>query len=794
MPQPSFTPGKPSVEMARFTNRETQQAIFARYLSLAAGHLPRLPALMFFGVGGVGKSWLLRHLQSQLSSLWHGVPSVRIDFTLEGASNLLRDDPLSALAAIREITQDPCPLFDLAYGFLQVHRGIRDQSSLDHPSRRRAMEVSHEVAKGALGLIPGVGTALQSGYSVLQKLYPYIKSKTGMDPLAALLQGHLKLLRELPPEEIEKRLVWWLTQDLKADGILPLRPYHAAQAAIFVDTLEALEPADAPESRIEIRTRWLRDLICELNDRVLFVLAGQNRLAWERIDPDWADSSWLEQHVVNGLSPKDALEFLRRCGFDDAAVQRAMLDACLASDGAYHTLHLGLIADLGWVEREVNRREVTAALFSALPPGDWTALTRRFLKSLAHQSDADWLRKLAFTPEFDEAAARAAHSASPSQAQDSDWRMLQSFSFVLKLQHKAGWWTIHSAMQRSVLEDVASRESDHGREVHAWWREYWDGRTSRPADEHARLAWYHRWRLDERAALEEWKELAETARTSVPADMPLHHRLLSWWQPIRLLEQPHWNETEALAAVSCGVEYGESTLGDRGENLRQAIACFERALEVLTREAYPQDWAATQNNLGLHGRIGRTGIGARICGRQSPATSARWRSERGQRIRRTGRRRRTTWARPGRIGRTGIGARICGRQLPATSAPWRSEPGKRIRRPGRRRRTILTAPRPAWLSFPERSNSFCAPSRLHPPRAIETGLFRKRNKPADNGPTGRDVAIAAVLLAILAIGRRMLLRSMLCLLGEKPQTPDANGRVRRAVVTASAMPLDSITP
>jgi hypothetical protein len=188
-----------------------------------------------------------------------------------------------------------------------------------------------------------------------------------------------------------------------------------------------------------------------------------------------------------------------------------MLAVCLTSDGAYHTFHLGLIADLGWVEREVNRREVTPALFATLPPGDWTALTLRFLKSLAHQSDADWLRKLAFTPEFDETAARAAHSARPSQTQDSDWRMLQSFSFLVKLRQSGGWWTIHSGMQRSILEDAASRESNLWRKMHEWWRAYWQGRTSHPADEQARLAWYHRWRLDPRAAFEEWTQMAETA-------------------------------------------------------------------------------------------------------------------------------------------------------------------------------------------------------------------------------------------------------------------------------------------
>ena len=43
----------------------------------------------------------------------------------------------------------------------------------------------------------------------------------------------------------------------------------------------------------------------------------------------------------------------------------------------------------------------------------------------------------------------------------------------------------------------------------------------------------------------------------------------------------------------------EFPLGDRAQNMEEAITCYKRALEVRTREAFPQDWATTQNNLGV---------------------------------------------------------------------------------------------------------------------------------------------------------------------------------------------------
>jgi tetratricopeptide (TPR) repeat protein len=47
-----------------------------------------------------------------------------------------------------------------------------------------------------------------------------------------------------------------------------------------------------------------------------------------------------------------------------------------------------------------------------------------------------------------------------------------------------------------------------------------------------------------------------------------------------------------------GNAYQSLPTGDRGENLQQAIECYQAALQVSTETAFPADWAITQNNLG----------------------------------------------------------------------------------------------------------------------------------------------------------------------------------------------------
>ncbi|QDL18415.1 hypothetical protein DP113_00345 [Brasilonema octagenarum UFV-E1] len=54
----------------------------------------------------------------------------------------------------------------------------------------------------------------------------------------------------------------------------------------------------------------------------------------------------------------------------------------------------------------------------------------------------------------------------------------------------------------------------------------------------------------------------------------------------------------AHAQNNLGNAYCDRILGEKAQNLELAIASYTNALSVRTRDAFPQDWADTQNNLG----------------------------------------------------------------------------------------------------------------------------------------------------------------------------------------------------
>ncbi|NEQ65685.1 MAG: tetratricopeptide repeat protein [Symploca sp. SIO2D2] len=56
-------------------------------------------------------------------------------------------------------------------------------------------------------------------------------------------------------------------------------------------------------------------------------------------------------------------------------------------------------------------------------------------------------------------------------------------------------------------------------------------------------------------------------------------------------------QTEAVSLSNLGKAY--QFFGNKASNLETAIAAYQNALQIYTREAFPVDWARTQNNLAI---------------------------------------------------------------------------------------------------------------------------------------------------------------------------------------------------
>lgn len=587
------TGASPGSELKNFTNREGERAIFDRLLAVPAG--ARLPLVMFYGVGGVGKSWLIR--KARLEWLPETLPSARLDYDPSVGARY-QHDSAAALAEIRRQLKVACPRFDLAYAMMRHKQGAGDEPLLKSDGAAgTAWELVTEGLSAATSSIPGGNFIVWAVKKVGGAIHKRLK-ESGLDELLSG-DGDQEFfeLRRMDPQELHATLPERLARDLKEK--LPTPAGQACQAVVFLDTFEALAVGILSESQQYEREKWIGDLYAGLSN-VLLIVAGRDRLTWEEFDADWHNPANLEQHLLGGLSEHDARQFLERCGITAAPLQQALLAASTHRKGtrrgsraaSYHPFSLGLCADTVVAERE-RGIETDPASF-ALSPGDAGKLAQRFLKSLADAAHEVWIRYLALTPRFDETAARAAFSPVHNAAQDAAWNGLMDYSFVVPAE-TPDWWTLHTRMQEALL----SRQTGALAKQQAQWRDHWQSRSQSSTDEFAALAWYHHFQMDPVDALEKWNTLAVTARTAIPPRMTDHLRLLDWWSPTGIEGQRPANPLVAAALDSFGVELWRASLGNRSVNLRRAVACLEAALHVRTENGFPVEWAATQNHLGL---------------------------------------------------------------------------------------------------------------------------------------------------------------------------------------------------
>lgn len=596
---------KPGSEIRNFTDRADQQQVFRNYL--AAGGDQTLPFLCFYGVGGVGKSWLgkrLREVAGDAENSDAHVPCSFVDFdpASSQAGGTYHNDAAMALAAVRRGFAVPCHRFDLAFAVLQFKGGVAPVPA--HREARAGKTLNDALLEGGAALLsdlPGgkfLAWAAKQGYNWAA---PQLQKTPAYRWLEEQLHRERAALLTKEPQEIRAELAERLGADL--DENLPPRPGKKCRGVVFYDTYESLWYAGVSDALNRQRDDWVR-LLYQCTDHVLYVALGRDRLDWDKEGSDpqwWANSFHLEQHHLGSLSDGDARTFLHRCEIHNSELLRRILQLCVHEETGqtvsgepavgYYPLKLGLCADTCAVLRS-RRQEPNPADFD-LPTGDIGAIADRLLRALP-DGQAHWLARLALPPRFDETAALAAYAPVRTADAEAAWDLLTDLSFM-NPPARDEWWTLHGQM-RDTLRRRAAFDPPKEAETQAWWQQHWQSRSHETSDDFAGLAWYHAYCLEAKPARLAWYDLAQTARTAL--DMTAHLRMIQWWNPTGLETRAEQTAETGAALNDLGIQLWQATLGDRDANLKRSISCYKAALRVRTEADFPLDWARTQSNLG----------------------------------------------------------------------------------------------------------------------------------------------------------------------------------------------------
>lgn len=297
---------------------------------------PRRNVLVFYGVGGIGKSTFSRRLEEHLSAdgpstaQWTAVPDgvgrllpVRIDLSRQ--SGLGFEDILLALRLTAGRLGRPMPAFDLALrrywdvnhpgdpleAYLRRHGFLRRfATAVSLPEQVQSVlgDIAQAIAlPGTLGAL--VGQSLRSVVGSLREHRQSVRALAGCARLADLLEA------DADPDALSyyAHLLAWDLAQLPAD--------QSGTPVVLFDTFEDVGDRSHRElERLIQRVAWLMP-------NALFVVTGRNRLQWDddRLDGqlDWTGpSAWPQlapggtaeprQHRVGYLSAQDCEQYLCR--------------------------------------------------------------------------------------------------------------------------------------------------------------------------------------------------------------------------------------------------------------------------------------------------------------------------------------------------------------------------------------------------------------------------------------------------------------------------------------------------
>ncbi len=480
----AFTLGRESPVAAQqvFTDRIAEIEAFDAALaelgkSLAAAdispvierRLPRNNVLVYYGVGGIGKTTLSQELENRFTKRYSkekppGV-AIRLDFA-ESAAFDMESYVLRLRAGLGHLARS-WPAFDIAFSvyWQRAHPGEPMDEHINRDSVLRR-------AAGAVGLSEQISTTIAN---VVGEALPGV-AKTART-LGGFLYGQAKkavvrhrtlarceLLNDLLDADADTDTLsyfpYLLAWDL--DRLAAPRP----RAVVLLDTYEEITARNTREME-----RWLQRSVF-LMPNVLFVITGRNRLDWADLDrSDELDfvgaQRWPHlqaghvgneprQHLVGYLSPTDADSYLVATLTEDGrpAIDREIRARIVAASAGL-PLYLDLAVTM-YLDILARGGTPMAEDFGEPLP----AVCARILRDL-QRDERDLLRAAALLDAFDLDMLRAACPNVP----DSAVLRFKDRPF-LELDPERTWrYSLHATLRDAIRDaDTDLRDSWSPRE------------------------------------------------------------------------------------------------------------------------------------------------------------------------------------------------------------------------------------------------------------------------------------------------------------------------------------------
>lgn len=267
--------------------------------------------LNYWGIGGIGKSRLLRYLHDRTRLLRdRRLALVVLD---------LKDHPTSASSLLTIYQQLPYPCYLYECALIRLYsllgRPLRDlpRKLVDSPSivgevadygRQAAEAISADAS-----FVPGAGLLVHLGKTIRRIVLRYLHTR----------QDLLTEMTRFDSHGLSERLGFYLGTDISIAA-----DRHRASTVLFVDSHERVKAGRSRYSASD--DAWLRDLVSS-STRCLCVILGKERLRWDSlIEEGWAAD--LHPVRLGSFSAEDQEAYFDWLQLSDKKLRRHLARLC----------------------------------------------------------------------------------------------------------------------------------------------------------------------------------------------------------------------------------------------------------------------------------------------------------------------------------------------------------------------------------------------------------------------------------------------------------------------------------
>lgn len=264
--------------------------------------------LVFYGVGGIGKTKLLEELVSKTEEICEDTRKGREIYKLSVSFNAYDfNNPVNALMGIRKQLSINCDIFD--YALLQYCA----------KTQHTAEEISRKLAGLDSPILPFVNELISLGMGTitipLNILHKSIKLISDLN-IKRKYEKEIASIEKYSEFEIYQRLPYYL-------GISILQAAQKGKKHIlFIDSYESLLIRTSNSALTEDSEEWLKELFLA-SENILLVIACREKIKWYEDNIGW--NQYLNQHIIGRLADEDSRYFLEQVPISDKKMLEAIV-------------------------------------------------------------------------------------------------------------------------------------------------------------------------------------------------------------------------------------------------------------------------------------------------------------------------------------------------------------------------------------------------------------------------------------------------------------------------------------